>query len=150
MLFRSLNTSIGADSTLWLFGDGATYSGINATHTYTLPGNYNVQLVSTNQFGCKDTAQLSTPVQVLATPAPTFTVSSNQGCSPLFVHFSSTTTWTQGASYLWTFGNGMTSTEQNPDIIFNDPGYYSVNLSVMNNNGCSDSINFPEIGRAHV
>lgn len=138
-----VNASTGADSSLWIFGDGSVSTSTNASHTYTVPGNYGVQLVSTNQFGCRDTAGLTTPVQVLATPAPTFTVSSSQGCAPLFVHFSSSTAWTQGASYLWDFGNGLTSTDQNPDMLFNNPGYYSVNLSVTNNNGCSDSINFP-------
>ena len=138
-----VNASTGADSSLWNFGDGSVSTSTNASHTYIVPGNYAVQLVSTNQFGCRDTAGLTTPVQVLATPAPTFNVSSSQGCAPLFVHFSSSTAWTQGASYLWDFGNGLTSTDQNPDIVFNNPGYYSISLSVTNNNGCNDSINFP-------
>ena len=138
-----INGSTGADSTLWIFGDGATSTSVNATHVYTTPGNFPVQLVSTNEFGCSDTAMLTTPVQVLATPTPTFTASANQGCAPLFVHFTSVTSWTQGASYLWVFSDGQTSNSQNPDIIFNDPGYYSVSLTVTNNNGCTGSINFP-------
>jgi PKD repeat protein len=138
-----IKTSTGADSSLWIFGDGTTSTSWNASHIYTTPGNFPVQLVSTNQFGCPDTATLTTPVQVLATPAPTFTPSATQGCSPFQVHFTSATSWTQGASYLWEFGNGQTSTSQNPDIIFTDPGYYSVSLTVTNNNGCSDSISFP-------
>lgn len=140
-----INASTGADSTLWMFGDGSFSNGINASHVYVLPGNYNVQLVSTNQYGCRDTASLSTPVQVLATPTPTFTASSTQGCSPMYVHFTSSTSWAQGAAYSWDFGNGMTSTQQNPDVIFTTPGYYSVSLNVSNNNGCSDSISFPAL-----
>jgi PKD repeat protein len=140
-----INTSTGADSSWWMFGDGNTSSGINASHTYTLPGNYAVQLVSTNQFGCRDTAGLTTPVQVLATPSPTFTASSTQGCSPMFVHFTSATSWSQGASYQWDFGNGTTSVSPDPDIIFSNPGYYSVSLTVSNSNGCSDSISFPAL-----
>jgi PKD repeat protein len=138
-----INASTGADSTLWIFGDGVTATSVNASHTYSIPGNYNVMLVSTNQFGCVDTAGLTTPVQVLSTPAPAFTTSTNQGCAPLFVHFTSTTAWTQGASYLWDFGNGITSTDQNPDIIFNNPGFYPVTLTVSNSNGCNGSVNFP-------
>ncbi|CAN5517672.1 hypothetical protein BH11BAC1_BH11BAC1_00350 [soil metagenome] len=138
-----INASTGADSTLWIFGDGSTSTSTNSSHIYTYPGNYAVQLISTNQFGCIDTAVLTTPVEVLATPTPTFTASSQQGCAPLFVHFTSTTTWTQNANYFWDFGNGLTSNDPNPDILFSDPGYYSVNLIVTNSNGCSDSINFP-------
>ena len=140
-----INASTGYDSSLWVFGDGVTATTTDASHTYTIPGNYVVQLICTNQYGCRDTAGLVTPVQVLATPDPTFTASTNQGCAPLFVHFTSSTAWMQGSTFLWDFGNGMTSTAQSPDMIFSDPGFYSVSLTVNNNNGCSGSINFPSL-----
>ncbi len=45
----------------WSWGDGPTVTTVaadsNASHTYTAPGNYNVRVIVTNDFGCKDTAQ---------------------------------------------------------------------------------------------
>jgi uncharacterized protein (TIGR02145 family) len=45
------NTSTGADSYFWDFGDGQTSTEINPIHTYTNGSIYNVQLVATNQTG---------------------------------------------------------------------------------------------------
>lgn len=58
---------------------------------------------------------------------------------------------TQNAvSWFWDFGDGNTSTLQNPTHIYTQPGAYEVYLNATNNNGCSDSkmefinvVNFP-------
>lgn len=39
----------------WNFGDGNSSNQQNPAHTYTLPGNYQVQLLVTNMYGCLDT-----------------------------------------------------------------------------------------------
>jgi gliding motility-associated-like protein len=50
-------SSGGVQSWLWDFGDNfGTSSNVNATYTYTYPGNYLVNQIVTNNFGCKDTA----------------------------------------------------------------------------------------------
>ncbi|RYD76851.1 MAG: PKD domain-containing protein, partial [Sphingobacteriales bacterium] len=51
------NTSSGADKYNWSFGDGKTSVEINPKNTYTDTGNYIVQLVAENNFGCTDTFQ---------------------------------------------------------------------------------------------
>ena len=53
--FNALNTD--ADSFLWLFGDGIDGKGIKQTHTYQTDGTFSPRLISTNKYGCKDTAQ---------------------------------------------------------------------------------------------
>lgn len=56
------------------------------------------------------------------------------GCSPLTVSFSNTSSGiTSGATYLWDFGNGNTSTLQNPSAIFIDEQQYTVKLTVTQN-----------------
>lgn len=50
------NQSTGAISYDWNFGDGNSSTITNPTHNYPLVGFYNVNLIATNQFGCKDTA----------------------------------------------------------------------------------------------
>lgn len=49
------NLSIGADAYQWDFGDGVTSTQTDPSHTYTLDGPYNVQLIATSAFGCIDT-----------------------------------------------------------------------------------------------
>ncbi|MFN6945398.1 MAG: S8 family serine peptidase [Cytophagaceae bacterium] len=41
----------------WKTGDGISYSEASAEHTYELPGSYLIQLITENEFGCKDTAE---------------------------------------------------------------------------------------------
>ena len=48
------NTSSGATTYTWLFGDGANSTSTNPTHTYTTNGLYTVTLIATNG-GCTDT-----------------------------------------------------------------------------------------------
>lgn len=51
--FTDLST--GAQSYDWNFGDGATSTQVNPSHSYAANGNYTVTLIVTNGFGCKDT-----------------------------------------------------------------------------------------------
>jgi gliding motility-associated-like protein len=50
------NTSVGATSYLWNFGDGSTSVQAEPQYYYTQVGTYNISLVATNSFGCIDTA----------------------------------------------------------------------------------------------
>ena len=59
-------------------------------------------------------------------PIASFNSSVNQGCSPLNVVFTNTST--NAVSYLWNFGNGNTSTQLNPSNVFTQPGNYTVTL----------------------
>lgn len=56
-----INTSIGATTYFWNFGDPASSNNTdfsaNTQHLYTIPGTYTVSLVVTNSFGCTDTTQ---------------------------------------------------------------------------------------------
>ena len=42
-------------------------------------------------------------------------------------------------SWLWDFGDGQTSTLQNPSHVYATPGSYTVTLTVTNSDGVSDS-----------
>lgn len=50
------NQSSGANSYLWNFGDGLSSTAVNPQHLYNVVGNFTVELIATNQFGCSDTA----------------------------------------------------------------------------------------------
>ena len=60
------------------------------------------------------------------------------GCPPLYVDFSDFSTG-DIESWLWTFGDGSFSTEQNPSHTYFDTGDYSVTLQVTTVDGCTTS-----------
>ncbi|RYZ23154.1 MAG: PKD domain-containing protein [Chitinophagaceae bacterium] len=67
-----------------------------------------------------------------------FTASATSGCVPLLVHFQDASTG--GATqWRWELGNGVTSTQQNPATLYNQPGTYHVRLVVRNSAG-ADSV----------
>jgi PKD repeat protein len=51
------NTSTGATSYIWIFGDGNTSTAVNPTHTYTTVNSYTASLVASNG-SCRDTASI--------------------------------------------------------------------------------------------
>lgn len=119
----------------------ATSSLEDPTHTFTAVGNYNIQLIVTNAVGCKDTVVK----QVTTYPTPTVTFSGTplSGCAPLEVDFTdlSTADTTDVTEWLWQFGDGDTSTAQNPShtyttYAYNLPDFYSVTLTVTSEYGC--------------
>ena len=70
----------------------------------------------------------------LAQPAANFTASPLAGCSPLIVNFQDLSTGAP-TSWLWNFGNGNTSTLQNPIASYFTPGTYTITLTVTNAGG---------------
>ena len=56
--FTFTNTSVNADTYLWLFGDNETSTDFNPNHTYTDTGHFVVTLIAYNAF-CSDTFRFS-------------------------------------------------------------------------------------------
>jgi len=128
------NTS-SAQDWLWDFGDGNTSVEQNATHTYLGDGNYTVSLTINNSFGCNNTA--SQEVVVHANTVD-WTLPENicQGSAASFADIS-----IAASEWLWDFGDGNTSTEQNPDHTYALDGDYTITLTVTNSYGCISSAN---------
>jgi PKD repeat protein len=113
----------GPTAWLWDFGDGTTSVAQNPQHDYAAPGTYTVCLTTTNS--CGEDIQC-TAVQVnCAPPAAGFLVQTD-GLSITLTDLSSN----NPASWLWTFGDGTTSEEQNPDHSYAMPGNYEICLTV--------------------
>lgn len=122
----------------WNFGDGAVASGINPKHQYLQPGNYTVQLTATNADNCTNTVSVKDMVFAVPLPIPSFnmdhsTVNNNNPT----VSFANTSTG--AVSYLWDFGDGNTSSEENPAHRYAAIGRYRVLLKAINDHGCSDT-----------
>ena len=131
------NTSVPVPSAqTWDFGDGTTSTAVNPVKTYTAAGTYPVKLYTT--YGsCSDS--ISNTIVVLDKPVAAFTAPSVAACqAPLTVNFQDQST--NAATWQWSFGDGTTSTDQNPVHTYNDYGTYDVKLIVSSGFGCADSI----------
>lgn len=138
------NQSSGATKYYWNFSNLAQSNSANGIFTFGQPGNYFTELIAETDFGCRDTFKINN-IQVLTVPKAGFTTSQVEGCTPLHVTFNNNSYQTEQPVYAWDFGNGNTSTEENPVQVYFNPGYYDVQLLVRNNNGCADTILLPSI-----
>ena len=69
-----------------------------------------------------------------AAPSANFTVNTTNGFAPLSVQFNDTSTGNP-TSWNWNFGDGQTSTVQNPTHTYNTVGAYNVTLNTSNSDG---------------
>jgi len=120
----------------WDFGDGATSADQNPSHLYNKRGTYTVSLTVKNAYG-SSTAVKKDFISIGMAPAPDFTASPTSGTVPLAVKFTDLTKG-QVTAWQWDFGDGISSSEQNPAHTYRNPGIYNVILTVTNDYGISD------------
>ncbi|MFQ5711223.1 MAG: PKD domain-containing protein [Candidatus Geothermarchaeales archaeon] len=128
----------------WDFGDGAAGTGVNPTHTYTSPGTYTVKLTVMDDRG----ATASDETKATISPPPNkppeadFTYTPTEPTTADTVEFTDASNDPDGSivSWLWDFGDGSTSTDQNPKHRYGDDGAYTVKLTVTDDDGASDAV----------
>lgn len=126
---------------LWNFGDGGSDVTQNPTHIYNNSGTFQVSLSITDAHGCSSQKIINNYISVAPQPTASFISSQHQSCwFPLNVDFTSTSTPSAGLSYFWDFGDGDTSTQQNPSHNYISSGSFDVTLIVTGPNGCSDTV----------
>lgn len=134
--FRN-SSSPAPTSSAWNFGDGTVSQQTNPTKTYTVPGTYQVKLVNAYTT-CTDSVIRT--IKIPALPTVDFTSSGAAAAckTPLSVNFrdqsSGATQW------LWNFGDGGTSTQQNPSHNYTAAGEYTVTLTITNAAGCQNTV----------
>jgi len=121
----------------WDFGDGGKSMDRNPVHTFTENGIYTVSLSASNANG-QDTETKVDYIVVRKGPVADFVVNERIGKAPFIVKFQDTSRGNP-TKWLWEFGDGATSTEQNPAHVYQREGAYDVRLTVWNNDG-SDSV----------
>jgi PKD repeat protein len=141
--FFSNNSKRAVTNYLWDFGDGTTSTAKNPTHTYSTPGTYSVSLIITTASGCTDTLTMPEAVKAGSKPHASFTVNSKRCLRFQPVQFTDNSTGNVD-QWLWQFGDGGTSTSQNPSYQYQDTGYFSVTLIVWSNT-CPDTIRLNDI-----
>jgi len=128
------DTSTGFPSSwAWDFGDGSTLASQNPTHIYSTAGNYTVNLTVSNTNGTNSKTAIIT---VLQGPVADFSTSVIGGYAPLLVTFTDHSQNVE--SWSWDFGDGATSTEQNPTHTYSSAGTYTVKLTAINGNGTNE------------
>ena len=139
-LVNFVNQSSGATSWKWDFGDGTTSTLESPSHIYHLPGVYTVTLISFSAEGCSDTLVKVDYVTVPGTYSE-FTMANAVNCFNTAVQFVDLSIG--ATSWFWNFGDGFTSTLQNPTHLYQDSGSYTVTLITSNNTGCSSFYTLP-------
>ncbi|OFX45349.1 MAG: hypothetical protein A2046_00045, partial [Bacteroidetes bacterium GWA2_30_7] len=125
----------------WDFYDGNNSSSQSPTHTYTKYGSFAVSLYVIDEHGCYNNKIIYNYVNISRTPEPNFVANdSNQCYAPVNVSFSNISTSEGSMTFSWNFGDGSTSTLENPSHIFNDFGFYDITLLTSDENGCSSSM----------
>lgn len=132
-----INNTTNGNSYIWYFGDGDSSISTqpNPTHTYTTTGAYVVKLIVANSRPCVDS--ISIPVRVSTKPKAEFTVAIPKVCQQeksVFINNSSL-----ALNYVWDFGNGESSVENQPQYVYPNSGLFNVSLTAINGD-CKDKI----------
>ena len=135
------NTSTDALTYVWDFGDGTTSAEFEPLHTYTDAQEfYTVTLTATNSLGCTQTTTMTNFIHVVRPPVAAFHVApSNVISIPTYNFRFEDESSNNPAIWAWDFGDGTTSSLQNPSHSYLDTGTYVVTLRVTNTQGCSSS-----------
>ncbi len=135
-VFTDLSTSVEPITGWeWTFETGQTSNVQNPNYTFSQAGTFDVMLVVTSLNGCMDT--MVKPVDVHYLPNVSFLIPEPCLYGATFVD-SSTVQDTTIASWSWNFGDGATSSEQNPLHQYSTAGNYAITLTVVSNFGCSN------------
>ncbi|ANS79788.1 Chitinase [Serinicoccus hydrothermalis] len=122
------------ESYAWDFGDGTTGTNIQATHSYSDGGTYEVTLTVTDDRGGTD--EVSNEVVVVANTPPVASFSSE--VSDLQISVDATGSEDEDGSitsFTWDFGDGSAATGPVNSHTYGEPGTYTVELTVVDDDG---------------
>ncbi|MFA6259377.1 MAG: PKD domain-containing protein [Candidatus Peribacteraceae bacterium] len=124
----------------WQFGDiekeRPRTGGAVMHYTYTEPGTYTVTLTARTTSGKELTEHRTIVVRAPLLDA-CFTASRTRGVAPLGVQFDMACTAGNPVSVHWDFGDNTETDEPSPIHVFDDPGTYTVTLTVRDSSGVS-------------
>jgi gliding motility-associated-like protein len=141
------NTSVGANTYNWDFGDGSTSNAFEPMYAFSNTTLYDttftVTLIVENQFGCSDTT--TRPITVFHAPNAIAAIDTTIGCYPKTVTFFNGSTGAD--SYQWVYGTGTVSNTADTyhSVTYfnfgNTPTTYNVVLNAFTNTGCQSQAN---------
>lgn len=137
----------GVNDTLIAATPGGTFSGTGIINDSIFSpalageGDYTITYTVTNSNGCSNSS--SRPVKVNPIPVADFTITAECLDSTSAFLDQSSVASTNGStlnSWKWDFGDGNISTSQNPSHVYGQENNYTVQLVVMSNKACFDTI----------
>lgn len=144
------NNSIDFDGTtsgppgtnfVWDFGPTASIPSSQDEDVFGVefnqPGSVTVTLTGTYQQ-CIETAVHN--IYIYTPPTIDFTIAPGLQCVPFNAQFIDLSTSETPLTYFWEFGDGATSTEQNPSHLYEFVGNYPVTLTISTDQGCPDTL----------
>jgi PKD repeat protein len=144
LIVQFTDLSMGTpDTWLWSFGDGTTSTEQNPSHQYNSPGVYTVSLTVRNGYGTSSSTKTGYIAAGLL-PVALFQTVPREGTAPLQVQFTDLSTGDPDR-WIWNFGDGSGSNEQNPSHLYLDPGEYTVSLTISNQYGSNTRIQTSEV-----
>ncbi|MBW4889182.1 PKD domain-containing protein [Mucilaginibacter sp. HMF5004] len=130
-----------ANNYIWDFGDGTTSTEANPTHVFDYTKSpYTVTLSAQADLGCPGTIVKKAYITVTAPPKSDFTIGPDSVLNYPDKNFTFTNRSQNAVAWRWSFGDGSTSSQQNPVHAYADTGSYKVTLVVYNIQGCADTI----------
>ncbi|MBL7698302.1 MAG: PKD domain-containing protein [Chitinophagaceae bacterium] len=138
--------NLGSDINL-CFGNELILNAANPGATYSWSTGETSQTISVFDGGAfdvtvtKDGCSTSDTINVVSVPSlwSDFTFEKISGCIPVKYKFTDNSTACESTitGWFWEFGDGATSTEQNPEHEFATEAQFNVRLTVTDNNGNS-------------
>jgi gliding motility-associated-like protein len=127
-------------SYFWDFGDGTTSTEKNPLHSFTSIGTKSVSLYVKNDVACVSNLFML-PIEILNQPTANFSIE-NLSCVQQAIKFTDQSNLAGNTvkSFQWDFGDGSTSTLQNPVHSYNLEGNYIVSLTVKTAADCEVKI----------
>lgn len=122
----------------WTFGDGNTGADPSPNHTYVDAGVYPIHMLITSNHGCQD----STDGVIRVIPKPVVDFQTLNVCFGVTTQMTDLSFPITGniTQYQWAFGDGQTTTDQNPEHLYGAPGWYQVALTATTDSGCSTTL----------
>ena len=138
--FNFENQSTFTESFEWVLDDGTIITDNDFSNFYEIPGTYNITL---NAYGYCDTFDsYDTTITVFQSPIVEFDVFPDTVMLPDQLIHCVNNSSDDGELFFWEFGDGGTSSEENPEYQYTTEGSYPIQLTVITVNKCIDSLTY--------
>ncbi len=134
----SVNVTGGTPSYMYSWTGPNYFTGNSQSHSNLIAGEYCVTVTESGN-NCSSSDCITITEIMPDAPVAAFSTDITTGCNNLEVQFTDEST-NNPTTWLWNFGNGNTSIEQNPVYNYNSPGIYTVTLTVTNAGGSDDYV----------
>jgi len=135
-----INNSYNANAYQWFINDTLADTTTNLQRIFTQPGRYTIKLLAIDSNKC-NIADSITKTLTVGTSIHAAFITERDTCTPT-IFFRNLTITSTGDTLpvLWDFGDGTTSTLQNPQKIYASSDNYPVYMYVIDSLGCTDTL----------